>query len=325
MARRSFVSSPGFTLVELLVVIAIIGVLMGLLLPAVQSAREAGRRTTCTNNQYQIAFANSQFNDANGFLPGWINRSPNGAHITGSNAGTNYLNCTSWPVVLLPFMERRDVVASWPAASVYIAAFVCPSTPPDSMQNPILAYVGNGGSTGVLRADGVMLDTVPSWTGTALVATTNALEDIANQDGTAFTLAYSEKCGANVPASHLWNFPAIAISATAAPVPNFAFGTGATAYPVFGVSTAGPPSTGKIINSGTGAAFLSYAPSSNHPGGAVVAFCDGHTGFLKDSLSSHVYAQLVTSNNAAASAPVTGPGAAQWKTGSYLLNEGDFQ
>jgi prepilin-type N-terminal cleavage/methylation domain-containing protein len=95
MKRRSH--HAGFTLVELLVVIAIIGVLMGLLLPAVQSAREAGRRVTCTNNQYQIALAASRFNDSNGFMPGWRNQL-----IT--NSGTLF---PSWPVMILPLAQRH--------------------------------------------------------------------------------------------------------------------------------------------------------------------------------------------------------------------------
>ena len=95
LRRRS-----GFTLIELLVVIAIIGILMGLLLPAVQNAREAGRRSTCTNNLRQIGLAIHSYEGKKSELPGWANQLPGGVNV-------------SWPTVILPNLERRDVYNEW--------------------------------------------------------------------------------------------------------------------------------------------------------------------------------------------------------------------
>lgn len=83
----------GFTLVELLVVIAIIGVLVALLLPAVQFAREAARRMTCQNNLRQIGLAVHGYHDA-------LRELPYGYHVSSK------LNAQSWGVCILPYMEQ---------------------------------------------------------------------------------------------------------------------------------------------------------------------------------------------------------------------------
>lgn len=90
----------GFTLVELLVVIAIIGVLVALLLPAVQTAREAARRSSCTNNLRQLGLALHNHHDI-------FNRLPPG--------GTYYSTCctpptyTTWTIEILPYMEQQPL------------------------------------------------------------------------------------------------------------------------------------------------------------------------------------------------------------------------
>ncbi|MDO5552495.1 MAG: DUF1559 domain-containing protein [Planctomycetia bacterium] len=85
---------PGFTLVELLVVIAIIGILIALLLPAVQAAREAARRMQCTNNLKQIGVALHNYYDSHNVLP------------AGQICGTNLKN-GSCAVSILPYMEQQ--------------------------------------------------------------------------------------------------------------------------------------------------------------------------------------------------------------------------
>src|SRR3954451_14377163 len=91
-ARRA-----GFTLVELLVVIAIIGVLVALLLPAVQTAREASRRMKCTNQLRQIAIACHNVHDTTGYMP-------SGHKLTVN--GTTYVYYLPWGVQILPYMEQ---------------------------------------------------------------------------------------------------------------------------------------------------------------------------------------------------------------------------
>lgn len=93
----------GFTLVELLVVIAIIGVMVGLLLPAVQAAREAARRMSCGNNLKQLGLALHNYHDT-------FQSFPMGVRTGGSNGGWG----TSFYVRLLPFVEQQPLFDSWP-------------------------------------------------------------------------------------------------------------------------------------------------------------------------------------------------------------------
>jgi len=106
MPRTSSASNatrPGFTLVELLVVIAIIGTLVGLLLPAVQSAREAARRSSCSNNMKQLGTSLHVYHDARQQLP----YSANSVKCTGSCVWW-YEPYRTWYVDVMPFMEMTD-------------------------------------------------------------------------------------------------------------------------------------------------------------------------------------------------------------------------
>jgi prepilin-type N-terminal cleavage/methylation domain-containing protein len=130
----------GFTLVELLVVIAIIGILIALLLPAVQAAREAGRRAQCQNHLKQIGLAIHEFHEATRKLPP--------SRIVEHHA--------TWALLLLPYLEQQNNYDRWNLRKCYydnpeevrkteVAVFRCPSKPrsplwsqddiPDNMHN----------------------------------------------------------------------------------------------------------------------------------------------------------------------------------------------
>ena len=100
----------GFTLVELLVVIAIIGILIGMLLPAVQQVREAARRTTCMNNLRQIALATLNYESAYQKFPkAWNGGDDYDAQVAGLRASTTGHQWGGMLVAVLPFMEQNNV------------------------------------------------------------------------------------------------------------------------------------------------------------------------------------------------------------------------
>ena len=127
MKRHSYPSPRGFTLVELLVVIAIIGVLVGLLLPAVQAARESARRTQCTNNLKQLGLATHSYADVHKTFP------PGNIHMTVDDTSIDWDNAqevpwgASWMVMLLPFVEETAMANLYD--STQLAATGGPTVP----------------------------------------------------------------------------------------------------------------------------------------------------------------------------------------------------
>ena len=169
MARRAF------TLVELLVVIAIIGILIGLLLPAVNAAREAGRRISCVNNLKQIGLALHVFEQTYGRFPpgGAVDQPPFGANRSSANGWGS-----SWMIYILPGIEQNSLFkrfqftadSGWPGdggnptytilAGVSIPTYRCPSSRlplfgmewgpygTDKPSAPAASYVGISGIRG---------------------------------------------------------------------------------------------------------------------------------------------------------------------------------
>jgi prepilin-type N-terminal cleavage/methylation domain-containing protein/prepilin-type processing-associated H-X9-DG protein len=321
----------GFTLVELLVVIAIIGILVSLLLPAVQAAREAGRRSQCQNNLKQIGIALHLHHDAYKKLP------------MGNKGGAGGGYGHSWRLFVLPYLEQSALYAqfdqtqsSWsnamaPSNNAVIPSFRCPSSP--LPENAVSMSPGGTTYSNVQRVSyvGISGATNQTFTGTsytekrqnnaanttgcctggdisgggALVAN-QALGLNAMTDGTSNTLLVSEQSdyltqldGARVDWDTGWHGWLIGTSQT-----GVAGSSGMNSYDnrTFGLVTIryqinqkkGWPNGGDC-KQGVCPNFGSNVPlNSAHPGGVNALFCDGSVRYLASPLPLLTLAILAT-------------------------------
>lgn len=186
-------SHRGFTLVELLVVIAILGVLVGLLLPAVQAARESARRMQCQNNLKQIGIGLLRYHDQHSAFPvGCVEWQPWG------NTTNRQL---AWSVYLLPYIEQQslfdrldlskpfDDPLNSDAASTTLSIYVCPSVD--------LTYANKTSPRGPTHYGGIIGERITGpnnpFKGVMLYEQAISIPEIL--DGTTFTLIVAEDSG----------------------------------------------------------------------------------------------------------------------------------
>ncbi len=230
--RRTRISRTGFTLVELLVVIAIIGILVALLLPAVQAAREAARRTQCVNRLKQIGLALHNYHDTHRKFP------PSGICYGDPGVVPHQLPYHhTWLIGILPFMEEQalydriekrlpiwSTAAQRAAAGTAVETLKCPSSAnvdvgPSTTRN--FAYTNYAGSEGYHWWPTAMFGNWSPWnakgfadhtadvSGLFTITKTNSMRDIL--DGTSNTIVAAEvntngfkggpwaQCGQGVP------------------------------------------------------------------------------------------------------------------------------
>ena len=282
----------GFTLVELLVVIAIIGILIALLLPAVQAAREAARRSQCTNNLKQLGIALHNYHDTHKALPpGWLRK----------YQGTTLINtsCWGWGAFILPYVEQqalfdtiepgqgtfRDSVTDatkLAAMKTELKAFRCPSDVQgvvnpsrtvNSQQLTISNYVGNNTSDTISQSDN------PDKSGLFVEDKALRFGDIL--DGTSNTVALGERGWQYRRSDGKRKLSAAALI----------FGTidrnngerlgdliGCGCYKLNLDGTVQPDDGQANANRG----WMSY--SSRHPGGANFVLADGSVRFISETI-----------------------------------------
>ncbi len=289
----------GFTLVELLVVIAIIGILVALLLPAVQAAREAARRMQCSNNLKQIALANANYEETfKVYPPGRLGC--DGINTGPCNGNPNYQRVgTSALTLMLQFLENQPLYDSMDLnTGLYSLAFAmnaqnqaavrsrpgfvaCPSDTAQADRD-IGGYRAATGSYAMVHG---RLGPDQGISGNMKVFNTGiyVYKDTFNHahllDGTSNTVIYGETFDGHLDEVYnIWTMGSRHHSLR---------------------STVNPPNTppGQGITTAPYGTRLNGAFASLHPGGVMFAFADGHVQFIAENIDLPTYRALSTRND----------------------------
>lgn len=317
----------GFTLVELLVVISIIGLLAGLMLPAINSAREQGRRATCINNQRNIAVAFTLHEQNKGKYPQF--RALSDEHTLTNDGGlySNYASYSQigdgivkshmgWIPQLFPFVEQAQLYEEvnkygyTSQCDVSLELFVCKSS--GAIEKNSNNYVGNCGVADLSVVDttgayGLLTDGVGvSINGTPYLGKTISPDDV--KDGLSNTLLLSE----NLQAGSIWSSKEYLVGFCVNS--NTVNGTPAVDYaPYFSATTDEPgvPLKPNLLrdelegydntnNSSDSAVYWNAARmSSSHPGVVVAAMADGSTKVIGENVDAEILTKAMSPNDKA--------------------------
>ena len=323
--------AKGFTLVEMLVVISIITVLAALILPAVQNARESARRLQCQNRMKQVGLALIQFSTAKAKFPArgrWLDASV--AKYMSSTANTDWGSpAHSWVVDVLPFLEQQEIHTRWSfteawnsatnlaLGGTFLKVLVCPDDDTVEAGEGNLSFAINGGFfpdyQQTTSPDDIDYNQSSAGTGTsdcrdAGLAWPNWERSVSSiTDGTTTTVLLAESLWVGYhdsdgdgTADSNWAYPLRGQFRSKQPSDAAASGSDATAYdaannininPSAGISEAGYDPVDDVTPTRS---VNAHPPSSYHPGGVNVCFCDGHIQFISDHVDGRVWAKLIT-------------------------------
>lgn len=308
-ARRSWHSRTAFTLIELLVVIAIIGILIGLLLPGVQAAREAARRMSCSNNLKQIGLAMHNYNDVNRRLP----PSAMGIRVSGTNRQPVQRAGLTAFVSILPYVEQAslfeqfDISADAWSPENEVAAkrtppvYRCPSMSlPDSGGTPD-GYSSYALSTGTKKYrnqihNGAIVDSMNVFRGERVTAGLAdsvswlpwvTVDDISNADGTTNTLLVGE-FGVQVRETSSLPFPYPGSGGESA-------GKWANSYPYHSTASTFGKFNAKEISLFDIPSYESFR--GPHAAGVQFLLSDGSVRFLTESVDAVTLHRLTARND----------------------------